>query len=248
MPQLRIPLILAAVTVLMSVATACGASPAVEPTPTTAPAPTPTPVNVEALVQRSGEAMAGLKTFRFSLSHPSGDTPLELFPGFTIQVREAEGAVINPDGLEAHFSGVIGGALYVESDLISVADSSYLTSPLTGKWEAIPQGISPLAFFNPRDGIASMMSQVREVTLTSDDADEYRVAGLIPAEALAPLLGKTLSGVSVSVELTIDRQSHHLREARFEGRVTSGEPDGTIRVITLSAFNEPLSIEPPAMP
>ena len=238
---------LPAVTALIAVATACGSSPAVEPTPTTAPAPTPTPtpVNVEALIRRSGEAMAGLKTFRFFLSHPSGGTPLDLLPGLAIQ--EAEGAVINPDGLEARFSGALG-ALYVESNLITVADNSYLTNPLTGKWEAIPQEISPLAFFNPRDGIASMMSQVREVTLTSDNADEYRVAGRIPAEALAPLLGKTLSGVSVSVELIIDRRSHHLREARFEGRVTSGEPDGTIRVITLSGFDEPLSIEPPAMP
>ena len=235
---------------LIAAATACGSSPAVEQTTTAAapaptPTPTPTPVNVEALIQRSGEAMAGLKTFRFFLSHPSGGTPLDLLPGLAIQ--EIEGAVINPDGLEARFAGTLG-ALYVESRLISVAENSYLTNPLTGKWEAIPQEISPLAFFNPRDGIASMMSQVREVTLTSDDADEYIVAGLIPAEALAPLLGKTLSGVSISVELTIDRQSHHLRKARFEGRVTSGEPDGTIRIITLSGFDEPLSIEPPALP
>ena len=247
MPQLRIPLILPAVTALIAVTTACGSSPAVELTPTAAPAPTPTPtpVNVEALIQRSGEAMAGLKTFRFFLSHPSGGTPLDLLPGLAIQ--EVEGAVINPDGLEARFAGALG-ALYVESNLISVADKSYLTNPLNGKWEAIPQEISPLAFFNPRDGIASMMTQVREVTLISDSADEYRVTGLIPAEALAPLLGTTLSGVSASVELTIDRKSHHLREARFEGRVTSGEPDGTIRVITLSGFDKPLTIEPPVMP
>jgi hypothetical protein len=240
---LRIPLILSAVTVLIAIATACGSSTAVEPAPT--PAPTPTPVNVEALIQQSGEAMAGLKTFRFFLSHPSGGTPLDLLPGLDIQ--EVEGAVINPDGLEARFAGALG-ALYVESNLISLADKSYLTNPLTGKWELIPQEISPLAFFNPRDGIASMMTQVRDVTLTSESADEYQVAGLIPAEALAPLLGKTLSGVLVSVELTIDRPSHHLREARFEGRVTSGEPDGTIRIITLSGFDEPLSIEPPALP
>lgn len=236
-------LILPAVTALITVATACGSSPAVEPAPAATRAPTP--VNVEALIQRSGEAMARLKTFRFFLSHPSGGTPLDLLPGLAIQ--EAEGAVINPDGLEARFAGALG-SLYVESNLISIADKSYLTNPLNGKWEAIPQEISPLAFFNPRDGIASMMAEVREVTLTSDSADEYRVAGLIPAEALAPLLGKTLSGALVSVELTIDRQTHHLREARFEGRVTSGEPDGTVRVITLSGFDEPLSIEPPAMP
>ena len=84
MPQLRIPLILPAVTALIAVTTACGSSPAVELTPTAAPAPTPTPtptpVNVEALIQRSGEAMAGLKTFRFFLSHPSGGTPLDLLP------------------------------------------------------------------------------------------------------------------------------------------------------------------------
>ena len=108
MPHLRIPLILPAVTALMAIATACGSSPAVEPPPTTAPAPTPspTPVNVEALIQRSGETMAALQTFRFFLSHPSGGTPLDLLPGLAIQ--EAEGAVINPDGLEARFAGALG--------------------------------------------------------------------------------------------------------------------------------------------
>ena len=53
--------------------------------------------------------------------------------------------MINPDGLEARFAGALG-ALYVESNLISVADKSYL---MNGKWEAIPQEISPLAFFTP---------------------------------------------------------------------------------------------------
>ena len=89
------------------------------------------------------------------------------------------------------------------------------------------------------------MSQVAQVSLISRDKDAYRLEGELPAEALASLLGVTVKGVSISVELTIDADSLYLLEAVLDGRVTAGEPDGTVRVIILSRFNETFAIEPP---
>ena len=250
MPHRHRLLAVSALASFVALVHACGGSAGPTPTPTAfpAPSPTPTPVNVEAVLQRSGEAMAGLKTFRFSLRHPSGATPLDLLPGLgSLEIGEADGAVVNPERLEARFGGALG-SLYVESRLISVEGRSYLTNPLSGRWEEIPLDINPLAFFNPRAGIAAMMSSVHRASLTSESEDEYRMSGLILSEALAPLLGTTLTGIEVSVDLTIDRQTYRLLEARFEGRVTAGEEDGTTRVITLSDFDEPLVIEPPVAP
>ena len=165
-----------------------------------------------------------------------------MLPGLLIQ--EAEGDVISPDKISTDFSGSFGG-FAVKSSLITIGDKSYMTNPLTGQWEDVPTDVSPLGFFNPRQGIASMMSQVTSPTLLPGGGDSIRVQGRIPAEALAPLLGATVKGTTVAVELAIDANELYLLEAVFDGRVTPTEIDGVIRVIRLSRFNEPITIEPP---
>ncbi len=159
MPNRYKPLLVGALVSFVALVHACGGSTTLTSTPTVepTPSPSPAPANVDAVLQQSGEAMAGLKTFRFSLRHPSGATPLDLLPGLGIQ--EVDGSVVNPDRLEASFGGAFG-SLYVESRLISVDGKSYLTNPLSGRWEQIPLDINPLAFFNPRAGIAAMMGSV----------------------------------------------------------------------------------------
>ena len=64
-------------------------------------------------------------------------------------------------------------------------------------------------------------------------------------EALAPLVGGTLRGVTVQVLLTIDTDDLYLLEARFEGPVTPTDAQDVVRVITLGAFDEAVTIEPP---
>lgn len=204
------------------------------------PTPSPTPVNPQALLEQSGQAMESLDSFHFLLEHRSGGTPF--LPGLLI--TDAEGDVVNPDKLSAEFGGAFG-TVYVKSSLVTLGEASYMTNPLSGKWETVPTEVSPLGFFDPQQGISAIMSQVVQLSLISSDEDAYGLKGELPAEALASLFGATVKGVSILVELTIDADSLYLLEAVLDGRVTAGEPDGTVRVITLSHFNEPITIEPP---
>ena len=209
-------------------------------TPEPTSSPTPTPVNAEALLQESGKVMEELESFHFRLHHRSGGTPL--MPNLLLE--EAEGDVIRPDGISVQFTGTFGG-FAIKSSLITLGDSSYMTNPLTGKWESVPTEVSPLGFFNPRRGVTSMMARVEGSTLLPSDGKVHRVKGVLEAEALAPLVGATVEGSTVGVELAIDAETLRLLEAAFDGRVTPAEPDGTVRVITLSRFGEPVTIEPP---
>lgn len=208
--------------------------------PTSTPTPSPTPINPQVLLDQSGQAMESLDSFHFLLEHRSGGTPL--LPGLLIE--SAEGDIVNPDQLSIDFSGAFG-TVFIESSVVTLGDASYMTNPLTGKWATIPTEESPLGFFDPQRGVSEIMSQVANASLISSDKAAYRIEGELPAEALANILGTTLKGVSISVELTIDADTLYLLEAVLDGRVTEGEPDGTVRVITLSRFNEPIVIEPP---
>lgn len=240
-----------AIGTLLLVTTGCGRSDSEDPTPTTvspppsiAAPPTPTPINPVAALRRSGEVMKGLEAFHFRFHHEKGG--LELLPGTLI--REVEGDVVKPDGLSVSFSGSVGTGFAIKASLIALGDEGYMTDPLTGKWTAGPTGVSALGFFDPSRGVEAMMSEVVQPALLrvdEDDGPSFTLAGRLAAEALAPLVGKTLEGSIVQVELTIHAERLHLLEARFTGVVTPTDSADTVRVITLSGFDEPISIKAP---
>ena len=217
----------------------CGHSP--QPDPTAVPVPTPTPIDVAALLARSGEATSALKTFRFQLEHSrDGGTPLTE----TLTVTEADGTVVSPDGVSVEFAGTLGN-FAVRSSLITLGDDSYMTNPLTGAWEQVAREVSPLGFFDPQRGIGSMMTEVMSPSLVEKSGEAFVIEGDLPVEALEPLLGGLTEGNTVNVRLTIDSDSLFLKQAILDGRVTATEPDGVVRTITLSEFNEQVTIEPP---
>ena len=216
----------------------CGGNSTPEATAT--PAPTPTPVNVEELLRLAGEATAALQSFHFLLEHNKGGTPLA--PNLT--VTEAEGDVASPDGISIEFAGIIG-AFAVRSSLITLGDKSYMTNPLTGVWESVPKEVSPLGFFDPKLGIGAMITGVLNPILLSSKKNEFQVGGKLPVDALKPLLGSATQGTTVDAVLTIDADTFFLTKAVLTGRVTAPEPDGVVRTITLSEFNQPMLIVAP---
>ena len=222
------------------------AAPGPSPTPTSSPTPTPTPppFDAEATLSHSGKVMGELSSFRFNLKHEGGGT--EFLPGMIVE--EAAGTVVNPDKISVSFSGTFGERYAYRASLVTLGGESYMTNPLTGVWEAMPTGVSPLGFFNPTRGIAAIMLQLGQVRLAGDGAEELRLSGVLPAEALAPLLGGTLEGVTVRVDLVIDSMDLYLLQARVMGRVTPNDPGGIVRVIVVSAFDEPAVIEAPERP
>ena len=212
-----------------------------QPTPAPTPVPTPTPINPQAILDMCGAAMAALNSFRFHIGHDDdGGTPLP--QGMTL--REASGGVVNPDRLALEFSGV-SGSFSVKGSLIAIGEDVYMTNPLSGEWHAVSSAISPLEFFDPTQGIAGILAQVRDATLISRDADAYRIGGKLSATALAPLFGDTAGDSDVDVVLEIDSTRFYLTQARLEGRVTPTEAPGLVRLITLSEFDEPIEIALP---
>ena len=233
------PLLLAlALLALALIAQACSnTSPPATPVPTV----TPTPINPQAILDECGQAMSALQSFRFQIEHDdNGGTPLA--QGMIL--TEAGGSVAIPDRLAVDFSGT-AGSFAVKGSLIAVGEAVYMTNPLSGEWHAVSPDLNPLEFFSPSDGIAEILGQVRNATLISHDADEYRIGGTLPANALAPLFGETEPQSSVDVTLAIDKAHLYLKRARLEGRITPTEADGLARTITLSAFDDPPDIAPP---
>ena len=188
--------------------------------------------------------MQGLSSFHFHLYHVIGG--LELLPGLVID--EAQGDVVNPDQISVSFDGTFGTGFAISASLITIGETSFMTNPLTGEWQATDTAVSPLGFFNPARGITSMMSkisQTRQLAGNGGSDGAIRLTGTLVAGSLSPLVGPTLAEATVQVELMIDRKSNHLLRAEFLGRVTPTDAEGVRRVITLSDFDQEIIIEAP---
>lgn len=211
---------------------------------TATPVPTPTPeIDVAAVLARTGAVMEGLDTFRFGLRHEVGS--LAMAAGLVLDT--VDGSVVRPDRLSITFVGNLGG-FALDSSIVTIGSASYMTNPLTGEWEEGPVSLSPLGFFSPSEGIAAMLSQLADAALTVDAGPSalYRIGGTLPAPALSPLLGAgILPDAVVEVALTVAPGDGYLVEARLTGRILDSDVEGAVRVIELSAFDEPVSIEPP---
>ena len=241
-------LFLSMVVFILLVVAGCSESPSSppEPTavppPTSTPIPTPTPINVEDLLRRSGEATSQLDSFHFRLEHSDGgSTPFS----DTLDVTEAEGDVVSPDSVSISVSGTFSRIFAMRSSLITIGDESYMTNPLSGDWEEVAAEVSPLGFFDPQQGIGAMMTDLRNPALVSESDNEFRIVGDLDVVALRPLLGDAAQGGTVRVEVSLDKDTLYMKKAVIEGRVTADEPDGVVRTVTMSQFNEPISISAP---
>jgi hypothetical protein len=221
---------------------AASSLPQTTPTLAANPTPIPVPLDPQVIMNKSGQVMQSLNSFRFALTHESGGT--EFLPGMIVE--EATGDVLNPDVISVSFDGFFGEGYAFRMSMITMGADFYTTNPLTGKWESVDTGVSPLGFFNPTAGIFGMMVQVIDVkALDSSERGEYLLGGSLPTEALAPLLGTTLKGKTVDVELSISIDDFYLLEAQFTGRVSPRDPEGIVRNITISDFDEAIVIKAP---
>ncbi len=215
-------------------------APTATATPEPTPTPTATPLDIGATLQLSGDAMGALSSFHVKLDHEAG--AIQLIPG--LNIKEAEVDVVSPDRLSARFRGGFGG-FAVSATFIVIGEVSYLSNPLTGEWEKIETDISPLGFFSPSRGISTITSQVHDVKVENAGGKTLELSGALPAKALESLLGPSSEGASVSVALKLNAESYFLLEARIEGKVVPTDVDDAVRVLTISKFNEEISIEPP---
>lgn len=188
--------------------------------------------------------MALLDSFQFELSHRNGGTPI----ANGLVVKEVVGSVVKPDRLRLSWEGTFSG-FFVRADVVTVAGETYMTDPISGRWGPLSGDVNPLGFFDPAVGIASIMSDITEVSLlgleTADGVRTYHVSGRLPSFSLSPLLGTVAPDLMVDTEAWIGVEDMYLYQVVFKGIITPDDADDIRRTIKLSNFNQPVTIAAP---
>jgi hypothetical protein len=218
---------------------ACGGGGGQKATPTTGALP-PAGETLSRVVDR----VATVKSFHFRLEHENGLSSIPL----DLKLRTAEGDVQVPGRIQAKLDAEAGGAL-LRVEVIGIEDKAWMTNPFSREWQELPKGTTISAIFDPAGGIQAVARSLQDVSVDGVEnvggSDTYLLEGKVDSGVLKAAAPIAEPGLTVTVKLWVDVEDYTIRQVRLEGPFAPGEPANIVRILHLSNFDEPVSIEPP---
>ncbi len=226
---------------------ACSSDP--EPTPTpqptavVPPSPTPTPVPLEPDEAKANaiDALVDAGSIWFLLEHENGFT--EALGG--LELTRVEGA-ITETGMSITAEANLG-RIYIEVDAILIGTSTWLTNPLTGEWELLPNEENPIGFLQPIAAVRGVLEGLTSAEFIEppEPGADYLLTSPLKAEALKSLLGEIIpDGIGVA-DVVIDHETFEMKSARITGALQIRDSDTTVRILEMSRYGEKFVIEQP---
>ncbi len=213
------------------------------------PEPTPTPgITAEDVRDRGAETLRNLSTVHFRVTHEEGGTDI----GFSSTLTEAEGDGVFPDKAEfvAKATSALFGNAALELDIVQYGEITHLRDRISMVWQALPAGTLAIDFTNINGSIADALASLGGLDLTDggsvDGAPVHKLTGTTPSTSMRGLVPGAPEGDTLQMEVWIGRDDYLVRKVRLTGRLVEADTPDIVRVLELSRFDEPVTIEPPA--
>ena len=222
----------------LALAVACGGGDdGASPTPGALP---PADEVLASVVERVGE----VESFHFRLEHENGLSPIPL----DLKLRTADGDVQVPDRMQAKLEADAGGQL-LRVEVIGIGEEGWITNPFNRQWQALPAGTTISSIFDPAAGVEAIARSLQNVNVAAmekvEGKDTYLLQGQVDSAALEAAAPIAEPGLTVTVKLWVDIEDYSIYRVRLEGPFAPDEPTNIVRILHLSKFDEPVSIEPP---
>ena len=218
----------------------CGGPPIATPTPTPA-------LTAEDVRDRAADGLRNLSSVHFRITHESGGTDL----GFSAVLTEAEGVGLFPDKADfvAEATTALFGDAAIEFDIVQDGETTYLRDRLSMAWQALPPETLSVNFASINASIADALASLDELGLADggsiDGAPVHLLTGVTSASSLRGLVPGAADNATLRVEVWAGRADYLVRKARLTGVLLPADTPDITRILELSRFDEPVTIEPP---
>ncbi|MFN0070170.1 MAG: LppX_LprAFG lipoprotein [Chloroflexota bacterium] len=206
------------------------------------PAPAPRPLTAMDVVQRATETARTLETVQIVLTVEGVTAPIANGLGLT----RAEGRLKRPNDAQLKLRLMFGTST-LETELRAYDGRTYVRNPLGARYEEL-SGTARIALLDPESGMASVMPTIIEPKLlepqTESGIKHQAVQGQLPSTSVSKLIGGTATGNSILVDALVRETDWQLARLRLAGAALQGDQPEAVRVITLSEWNEPVTIPP----
>jgi hypothetical protein len=202
--------------------------------------PDAAPVDPALLLAQSRAAMAAVETASFEMTRAGAPVTIEGF-----EFSSAVGRYAAPASAEAVLR-VRAGDITLEMGTISVGEHTWLTNPLTGRWEELTPGtgFNPAVLFDPEAGWTALLADLTDVAFVAAEDGTNHLTGTIPGERVEVLTAGIAEAQSVLLHLWLDASTGLIRRLELS---TTGDAGVSDWVLTLSGYGEPVEIQPPAV-
>lgn len=200
------------------------------------------------LVAAVAAATESLSSAHFALTHHEGRTAM----GGLLMMDSAEGDIQFPSTVRATFSGAVPAFnTAIKIDLVQVGPQAAITDPFSGRWRAADTAALPFQFTDLDKTFAAAFRALEFPTVALSQPESgvatYTVTGQVPTAVLAPLLPSVLKGGRTRIDLVVGRDDKLPRVIRIHGPLLAHDMPAVVRLLHLSAFNQPVSVQlPPA--
>ena len=206
------------------------------------PAPAPRPPTAEEVVQRAAEAARALETVQIVLVNEGVTAPL----ASGLSLARAEGKLKRPSDAQLKLRLMFGTSV-LETELRALDGKTYVRNPLGARFEEMT-GTQRIALLDPESGMASVIPTIVEPKLqepqTENGVRQQSIQGQIPSASVSKLIGGTPTGISIAVEALVRETDWQIARLRLAGAALQGDQPEAVRLITLSAWNEPFTVPP----
>jgi lipoprotein LprG len=197
------------------------------------------------LVQKAGDALKQVKSLHFKLSSANGKMAI----GTGLFAQSIDGDVVQPDRLKGTATATFG-KVTVDVGFVVIGSNEYITNPITKRWQQLnPTGSAP-NLLDPNRGAPSLLTQTtnlqKQANETVDGTECFHLKGQVPGSLVAGLIGTKTSTATLAGEIWIGTTDYLPRQILLAGPITSDEPPDIQRTLSLSNFNESVTIDPPA--
>jgi lipoprotein LprG len=122
-------------------------------------------------------------------------------------------------------------------------------NPTNQTWQSMPAAFSPIGELNLNTGAIQILERIADPTYVGTEdiggVRTYHIQGEVAADEVAAIAGSTTTDEPFTGDVWIGVDDDLVRRIVVLGAATANEPEGTLRTIDLSDFDEPLDIVPP---
>ncbi len=201
----------------------------------------PAPVDVDQLLREAADRLESARSFHFTLEHENGTSTIVR----GLKMAAAEGDVMAADRMQLRVEAQ-AGPFQIAVEMIILPDESWMTNPLTGRWER--EEIDVSAFFDPANGVTALMRQVTGATIVGveeiNSVQCHRVEAVVDSSLLS-VFGDPEPGRKLPLAAWIGVDSRLVQRIEVTGGVLPDDPEDLIRRLTFSGFGSTFDIRAP---
>jgi hypothetical protein len=197
-----------------------------------------------AILRRAGAKFQATQSFHFALTatHLGANDPLP--------ISAASGDVQRPDKLKATATASIAG-FAVQTQLVIIGQDEWISNPLTGRFEPTQEYGNLLTIFDAQQGVGAIVAHLSKpsspVSSSSASGACWKITGSVNASDVAAAVGGgDATAKAVPVTVCVGATDDQIYSATLSGAVLSTDTPQTTRTFVLSAFDKPVTIQPPA--